>query len=72
MQYLYDDINSDEIYYAENWITDHNALKKNGTQLTRIGGKFRRFTIDRKDEIFRGAANAAGAKKKMKMVEVEE
>ena len=72
MQYLYDDINSDEIYYAENWITDHNALKKNGTQLTRIGGKFRRFTIDRKDEIFHEAANAAGAKKKMKMVEVEE
>ena len=72
LQYLYDDINNDEIYYAENWITDHNALKNNGTQLTRIGGKFRRFTIDRKDDIFHGAANATGAKKKMKMVEVEE
>ena len=72
MQYLYDDIKTDEVYYAENWITDFNALKKNGTQLTRIGGKFRRFTIDRKDEIFHGAANAVGAKKKMKMVEVEE
>ena len=72
MQYLYDDINTDEIYDAEKWITDNNALKKNGTQLTRIGGKFRRFTIDRKDEIFHGAAKATGAKIKMKMVEVEE
>lgn len=72
LQYLYDDIKNDEIYYAENWITDNNALKKNGSQLTRIGGKFRRFTIDRKDDIFRGAAKATGAKIKMKMVEVEE
>lgn len=72
LQYLYDDVKNDEVYYAEEWITDNNALKKEGTQLTRIGGKFRRFTIDRKDEIFRGAANATDAKKKMKMVEIED
>ena len=72
LQYFYDDNKSDEIYYAEDWITDFNALKKNGQKLTRIGGKFRRFTIDRKDEIFNNTAKAAGAKKKVKMVEVEE
>lgn len=72
LQYLYDDINTDEILYAEDWITDYNALKKNNTQLTRKGGKFRRFTIDRKDDIFRGAAKAAGAKIKTKTIQVEE
>ena len=71
LQYLYDDIPTDEIYYAEDWITDFNALKKNGTQLTRKGGKFRRFTIDRKDEIFRGAAKTTGAKIKTKTIQVE-
>ena len=60
-------------FRAENWITDKEALSKDGTKLTRIGGKFRRFTIDRKDELFTGAARAAGALKKVvKMVEAEE
>ena len=72
LQYLYDDINTDEIYYAEEWITDFNALKNNGKKLTRIGGKFRKFTIDRKDEIFVNAAKAAGAKFKKKIIVVEE
>lgn len=62
LQYVYDDIPNDEIYYAEDWITDNNALKKNGKALTRVGGKFRRFTIDRKNEIFTNAALSVGAK----------
>lgn len=72
MHYLYDDIPSSEVYYAEQWITDFNALKNNGKKLTRIGGKFRRYTIDRKDEIFMGAGKATGAKFKKKVIEVEE
>lgn len=72
LHYLYDDINAGD-YAAENWITDSEALSKDGTKLTRIAGKFRRFTIDRKDEIFKGAARAAGAIKKVsKVIEVEE
>ncbi len=37
---------------AEEWITDKYALNKKGTKLSRISGKFRRKTIDRKDNIF--------------------
>ncbi len=58
---------------AENWITDEAALTKNGTRLARISGKFRTHTIDRKNEVFKGAAKATGlVSKKMKWVEVEE
>lgn len=60
---------------AENWITDDVALSKDGKKLTRISAKFRTFTIDRKNEIFRNAALAAGARlvrKVTKTVEVEE
>lgn len=64
----------DEDRRAENWITDDAALSKDGKKLQRISGKFRKFTIDRKNEIFKGLAHAAGAKskKKVKLVEVEE
>lgn len=37
---------------AEEWITDKYALNKSKTKLSRLSGKFRRKTIDRKDEIF--------------------
>ena len=37
---------------AENWITDKYGLNKNKTKLSRMSGKFRKKTIDRKDEIF--------------------
>ncbi len=58
---------------AEQWITDEAALTKNGTKLARISGKFRRHTIDRVNEVFRGAALATGAvTKRVKLVEVEE
>ena len=60
---------------AEKWITDDSALTKNGTKLARVSGKFRAFTIDRKNEIFRGAGKATGAvvkRKVTKIVEVDE
>lgn len=58
---------------AENWITDEAALTKNGQKLARISGKFRKHTIDRVAEIFKGAARATGAVvKKTKVIEVEE
>ena len=60
---------------AENWITDEEALTKNGTKLARVSGKFRRGTIDRQYEIFRSAAVCAGAtimRKVLRTVEVEE
>ena len=39
-------------YKAEEWITDELAMNKKGTRLYRVSGKFRRRTIDRKDELF--------------------
>ena len=64
----------DEDRRAEKWITDEEALSNDGKKLTRIAGKFRRFTIDRVDDIFYQSAIATGAKKqkKYKMVEVED
>lgn len=60
-------------YPAEKWITDEEALNKDKTKLTRVGGKFRRFTIDRKDEIFTGAARTVEAVKRVtRVIEVEE
>lgn len=59
-------------YRAENWITDEEALTKGGTKLARVSGKFRKNTIDRKDEILHGAAKAAGVKFKTKTVVVED
>lgn len=76
IHYLYEETEVPGItttYPAEKWITDEEALNKDKTRLTRIGGKFRKFTIDRKDEIFRGAARAAGALKRVtRTVEVED
>ena len=73
LRYLYDDIPNAEVYRAEDWITDSEALNKSKTKLLRLPGKFRRFTIDRKDAIFRGAARATGAiRTVVKEVVVEE
>lgn len=43
---------------AENIITDKFALNKKKTGLAKIFGKFRRKTIDRKNQIFNGIAEA--------------
>lgn len=37
---------------AEEWITDKEGLNKKRTKLAKYSGKFRRKTIDRKDNIF--------------------
>lgn len=79
IRYIYDltetpstQANPDVCFTAEKWITDAEALNKKQTKLLKIPGKFRRFTIDRKDEIFNGAAKAVGALGKKKVIEVYE
>ena len=53
----------DNVMLAEEWITDKEALRKDGTQLRRgTSKKFRVATIDRKNELFRGAGKACGIK----------
>lgn len=41
-----------ERYRAEDWIVDKQAVNKKHTRLLPISGKFRRKTIDRKNELF--------------------
>ena len=79
IRYIYDltetpstQANPDVCFTAEKWITDKEALNKKQTKLLKIPGKFRRFTIDRKDEIFNGAAKAVGAAGKKRVIEVYE
>ncbi len=79
IRYIYDltdtpstEANPDVCFSAEDWITDKEALNRKQTKLLKMPGKFRRFTIDRKNELFSGAAAAAGAVRKVKMVEVYE
>ena len=40
-----------EIFKAEEWITDENAVNKKRTRLLKISGKFRRCTVDRMEQI---------------------
>ncbi len=49
--YNYDLQGKSLTYKAENWITNKEAVNKKGTKLQPISGKFRRKTIDRKNEI---------------------
>ena len=50
--YLYDEERDPQTYQAEEWIDDHYGLNKKQTKLSRVSGKFRRKTIDRKDYLF--------------------
>lgn len=43
---------------AEQWITDKYAVNKKQTRLLPVSGKFRRATVDRKNSIFEGFAQA--------------
>lgn len=53
ISYLYDKGRQTEISYkAEELITDKEAINKKGTKFYRPNGKFRKKTIDRKDEVF--------------------
>lgn len=47
---------------AENLITDKKAINKKGTKLVRGVAKFRRKTIDRKDDIFKGLCKSLNIK----------
>jgi len=58
LNYNYDVQGNITPYTAENWITDKYALNKKHTRLLPVSGKFRRATIDRKDSIFSGFAQA--------------
>ena len=51
-----------EKYEAENWIVDEWGLNKSKTKLTPICGKFRRKTIDLKDELFKEIQAVLGQK----------
>ena len=50
--YIYDEERNAQTFKAEEWITDKYGLKKNMKKLSRVSGKFRRKTIDRKDYLF--------------------
>lgn len=50
--YLYDEERQPQTYVAEEWITDKYGLNKKQDKLSRVTGKFRSKTIDRKDNIF--------------------
>lgn len=53
ISYFYEEERNPQTYKAEEWINDANGLNKKKTKLTRISGKFRRKTIDRKDFLFK-------------------
>lgn len=63
IRYWYDE-NRDggEKYSAEEWITDDLALNKKKTKLAPICGKFRRETIDLKDNLFKSVRDYLGQK----------
>ena len=50
--YLYEEERDPQTLKAEEWITDETGLTKNKKKLSRVAGKFRRKTIDRKDYLF--------------------
>lgn len=50
--YYYEEERDPQTLKAEEWITDEYGLKKNKQKLSRVSGKFRKKTIDRKDFIF--------------------
>ena len=51
-----------EKYNAEDWITDEFCLNKTKTKLYPISGKFRRKTIDLKDQLFKEIQSILGNK----------
>lgn len=63
IRYWYDE-NRDggEKYTAEEWINDEMALNKSKTKLAPICGKFRRETINLKDDLFKSVKDYLGQK----------
>lgn len=63
IRYWYDEArDGGEKYNAEEWIVDDMALNKSKTKLAPICGKFRRETIDLKDELFKAIRDHLGNK----------
>ena len=63
IRYWYDEArNGGEKYEAENWIVDEWGLNKSKTKLAPICGKFRKKTIDLKDELFKEIQSVLGNK----------
>lgn len=63
IRYWYDEArDGGEKYNAEEWIVDDMALNKSKTKLAPICGKFRRETIDLKDQLFKSIQEALGNK----------
>lgn len=61
IRYWYDEArDGGEKYSAEEWIVDDMALNKSKTKLAPICGKFRRETINLKDELFQSIQNTLG------------
>lgn len=58
IHYLYDEERQPIAYKAEEWITDEYGLKKKKDKLSRVSGRFRKKTIDRKDYLFKKMAEA--------------
>lgn len=58
VSYIYEVAGKPENYKAEEWITDKYAVNKKHTKLLPISGKFRRKTIDRKNEVFKNMEEA--------------
>ncbi len=57
LYYYYDEERIPQTYKAEEWITDEYGLKKSKKKLSRVTGRFRKKTIDRKDYIFNQLAS---------------
>ncbi len=57
ISYKYDEERTNQVYQAEEWISDDAAVNKKNTKLYRGSAKFRRKTIDRKDQIFETIRN---------------
>ena len=58
LTYRYDVQGNVSDFTAEQWITDKYAVNKKQTRLLPVSGKFRRATVDRKNSIFEGFAQA--------------
>ena len=57
ISYKYDEERTNQVYKAKEWISDDAAVNKKNTKLYRGSAKFRRKTIDRKDQIFETIRN---------------
>ena len=57
ISYKYDEERTNQVYKAEEWISDDAAVNKKNTKLYPVSAKFRRKTIDRKDQIFETIRN---------------